>query len=168
MGRELSSSESKDLLLKNEAKKEESTAIISQRGCSLTNNRKEVLRGSCHLTCYSCIPILDDTIRMGYSMHLKNAPTILGILLSGFSVTLHSTVPDMAISVSFRLNSRWKYYSWMICQVLSLILAALFSESLKRRVPDVILVYLMGNWMGKKQNAASLVVIFNCFWKPTI
>lgn len=32
-GKGLSSSESKDLLLKNEAKKEESTAIISQGGC---------------------------------------------------------------------------------------------------------------------------------------
>lgn len=81
----------------------------------------------------------------GYSMHLKNAPTILGILLSGSSVTLHSLAPDMDISGSFDLNSRQKYYNWMICQVLSLILAVLFPEPLKRRVPDVRLVCLMGN-----------------------
>lgn len=54
-------------------------------GCSLTNNRKEMLCGACHLTRYSCIPSVDDTIQMGYSMHLENAPTILGTLLSGSS-----------------------------------------------------------------------------------
>lgn len=62
-------------------------------------------------------------------MHLENALTILGILLSGSSLTLHRAAPSADISVGVELSSRRKYYNWMICQVLSLILAVLFFQS---------------------------------------
>ena len=115
LGKGLSSSGSKDVPLTNEAKKEELSSSanraiawqITEKKCSADS----VIPAWMHS---GCIPITDDTAQMGYSMHLKNAPTILGILLSGFSATLHSVAPDMDISVSPDLDSRQKYYNWMI------------------------------------------------------
>lgn len=136
--------------------KDGSTAIISWRAAVWQRTEKGSADAVSLLPWHVAAAFLSRMIRTNGLPHAsQECPTILGILLSGSPVTLHSAASNMKVSTSLRLNSGWKCYNWMICQVLNLILAALFLEPSKRGVPDVTLVYLKGNWTGKTQRSKS-------------